>query len=153
MAMTDAKPLDARVAVVTGAARGIGRAACVALAHAGASVAGIDACGVVSARNEYAPSSPEELEETGRMVCEAGAAWLPIRCDQRDIDAVRGAAEQVRLGLGGVDIVFANAGIQAFVPLLEMEDADWHDTIDTNLSGTANLIRVFAPLLVSRGGG
>jgi NAD(P)-dependent dehydrogenase (short-subunit alcohol dehydrogenase family) len=53
----------------------------------------------------------------------------------------------------GVDVVFANAGIQAFKPLLDMSDADWHEQIDVNLSGTANVIRVFAPLLVRRGGG
>jgi NAD(P)-dependent dehydrogenase (short-subunit alcohol dehydrogenase family) len=52
-----------------------------------------------------------------------------------------------------VDIVFANAGIQAFKPLLEMSDPDWHDQIDVNLSGTANVLRVFAPWVVIRGGG
>ena len=54
---------------------------------------------------------------------------------------------------GGVDVVFANAGVQAFKPLLQMSDADWHDQIDVNVSGTANVLRVFAPLLVDRGGG
>ena len=43
--------------------------------------------------------------------------------------------------------MFANAGIQAFKPLLEMADADWHDQIDVNLTGTANTLRVFAPHL------
>jgi NAD(P)-dependent dehydrogenase (short-subunit alcohol dehydrogenase family) len=66
---------------------------------------------------------------------------------------VKRAAEEIERECGGVDIVFANAGIQAFKPLLEMEDADWHDQIDVNLSGTANVVRAFAPLLVRRGGG
>jgi len=43
--------------------------------------------------------------------------------------------------------------IQAFKPLLDMSDPDWHDQIENNLNGTANVLRVFAPLLVSRGGG
>ena len=43
--------------------------------------------------------------------------------------------------------------VQAFKPLLEMEDEDWHTTIDVNINGTANVLRVFAPLLVQRGGG
>jgi NAD(P)-dependent dehydrogenase (short-subunit alcohol dehydrogenase family) len=73
--------------------------------------------------------------------------------DQRNIDAVRAAALAVVQEWGGVDVVFANAGIQAFKPLLDMADADWHDQIDVNLSGTANVLRVFAPLLVRRGGG
>ena len=49
--------------------------------------------------------------------------------------------------------MFANAGIQSFHPLLEMEDADWAITIDTNLTGTANALRAFAPYIVKRGGG
>ncbi len=53
----------------------------------------------------------------------------------------------------GIDILFANAGIQAFKPLLEMEDDDWNIQIDLNLTGTANAIRAFGPHLVKRGGG
>ena len=49
--------------------------------------------------------------------------------------------------------MFANAGIQGFAPLLEMSDQLWHDQIDINLSGTANVLRVATPLLVQRGGG
>ena len=50
-------------------------------------------------------------------------------------------------------IYVATAGIQSFHPLLEMEDADWHITIDVNLTGTANALRAFAPYIVKRGGG
>ena len=67
--------------------------------------------------------------------------------------ALRQAAERVERELGGLDVLFANASIQAFKPLLEMEDPDWHDQIDINLTGNANVIRAFAPLLVRRGGG
>ena len=49
--------------------------------------------------------------------------------------------------------MFANAGIQSFHPLLEMEDSDWQITIDVNLTGTANAVRAFAPYIVKRGGG
>jgi NAD(P)-dependent dehydrogenase (short-subunit alcohol dehydrogenase family) len=65
---------------------------------------------------------------------------------------VRAGARAAR-ELGGIDILFANAGIQAFQPLLEMDDADWHIQIDVNLTGTANAIRAFAPHIVKRGGG
>jgi NAD(P)-dependent dehydrogenase (short-subunit alcohol dehydrogenase family) len=54
---------------------------------------------------------------------------------------------------GKIDILFANAGIQSFKPILEMEDADWHDQIDVNLTGTCNAIRAVAPHLVKNGGG
>jgi NAD(P)-dependent dehydrogenase (short-subunit alcohol dehydrogenase family) len=145
--------LTGRVAVVTGAARGIGRAAAAALASRGATVAGLDIAGPVSAILDFAPATPDDLAETGEEVTKAGGRWLPVVADQRDIGAVRGAAALIERELGGVDIVFANAGIQAFKPILEMDDPDWHDQIDVNLNGTANVLRVFAPLLVRRGGG
>ena len=145
--------LAGRIAVVTGAARGIGRAAAVALAGAGADVAGIDIAGHVSPILDFAPASRDDLAETGRLVSRYGARWLAHVVDQRDIGALREAADSIEAQWGGIDIVFANAGIQAFKPLLEMTDADWHDQIDVNLTGTANALRVFAPHLVRRGGG
>jgi NAD(P)-dependent dehydrogenase (short-subunit alcohol dehydrogenase family) len=145
--------LTGRVAVVTGAARGIGREAAVALAGRGASVAGIDIAGPVSPILDFAPATADDLAWTGNAVREAGGQWLQAIADQRDIGAVRSAAALIEQELGGVDIVFANAGIQAFKPILEMDDRDWHDQIDVNLNGTANVLRVFTPLLVKRGGG
>lgn len=147
------RDMEGRIAVVTGAARGIGREAAVALAQHGASVAGVDIARPVSKILDYPPATSEDLKETGARVKAAGGRWLAIEADQRDIGAVREAAAQIERELGGPDVVFANAGIQAFKPLLEMGEADWHDQIDVNLTGTANVIRVFAPLLVRRGGG
>jgi NAD(P)-dependent dehydrogenase (short-subunit alcohol dehydrogenase family) len=145
--------LTGKVAVVTGAARGIGRAAAVALAAAGADVAGIDIAGPVSPILDFPPATPEDLARTGELVRAQGVRWQEHVADQRDLAAVRAAAEAVVDGWGGVDVLFANAGIQAFRPLLEMGDADWHDQIDVNLTGTANVLRAFAPRLVTRGGG
>jgi NAD(P)-dependent dehydrogenase (short-subunit alcohol dehydrogenase family) len=145
--------LSGRIAVVTGAARGIGRASAVALAGAGADVIGIDIAALASPILDYAPASVDDLAETGRQVRASGRRWLEKRLDQRDSDAVRAVAEEIEREWGGVDVVFANAGIQAFRPLLEMADADWYDQIDVNLNGTANVVRAFAPLLVRRGEG
>jgi NAD(P)-dependent dehydrogenase (short-subunit alcohol dehydrogenase family) len=147
------RPLAGRIAVVTGAARGIGRAAAVALGRAGADVAGIDIAAPVSDILDFEPASLDDLCETGRLVTSSGGRWAQHVADQRNIDQIRAAAEDIVAQWGSVDIVVANAGIQAFKPLLEMSDADWHDQIDVNLTGTANVLRVFAPVLVKRGGG
>ena len=147
------KSLQGKVAVVTGAARGIGRASAIALAREGAAIVGIDICAPVCASFGVLPSKPEDLNQTGEMVKAAGGHWLSIILDQRDLSALRKAAAQVEQTFGGLDILFANAGVQGFKPLLEMEDEDWHVQIDVNLTGTANAIRAFAPLIVKRGGG
>lgn len=160
--MTDAVQLSAKreprrllgkAAIVTGAARGIGRAAAVAFAREGADVMGIDIAGPVSATLEVAPATEDELAETGRLVAAAGARWCDARLDQRDLPALRAAAEKARATFGRLDILLANAGIQGFKPILEWQDADWHDTIDVNLTGTCNAIRAVAPHLVNNGGG
>ncbi|MEG9437762.1 mycofactocin-coupled SDR family oxidoreductase [Edaphobacter sp. HDX4] len=142
--------LQGKVAVVTGAARGIGRAIALALAYAGADIAGIDLCGVVDSRSGVTPSSPEDLAETGRLVKAAGRRWYSVIVDQRQLPAMRQASTKIESALGPIDILAANAGIQQFHPLLELEDDDWNITIDTNLTGTANTLRAFGPAMVAR---
>ncbi len=151
--MADGQTLSGKVALVSGAARGIGRSSAMALARAGATIVGADIAGPVDASLEVAPATAAELEETGRQVSALGVRWLGLTFDQRDIAAVRDAAARVQAGFGGLDILFANAGVQSFKPLLEMADADWQTQIDVNLTGTANMLRVFAPMLVAQGGG
>ncbi|HWK30367.1 MAG TPA: SDR family NAD(P)-dependent oxidoreductase [Solirubrobacter sp.] len=144
---------DERVVVITGAARGIGRAAAVAFAQAGYRVAGADIAAVASPAMDYAPATEADLAETGRRVEAAGGQWLPVIFDQRDKAAVKAGFDAVVDRFGGVDVVFANAGVQGFASLLDMSDELWHDQIDINLTGTANVLRVAAPLLIERGGG
>jgi NAD(P)-dependent dehydrogenase (short-subunit alcohol dehydrogenase family) len=67
--------LNGKVAIVTGAARGIGRAVAMAFAHSGANVVGIDICAVVDPRSGVEPASHAELDQTGEMVKSAGVQW------------------------------------------------------------------------------
>ncbi|PSJ56200.1 SDR family NAD(P)-dependent oxidoreductase [Pseudaminobacter soli (ex Li et al. 2025)] len=145
--------LQGKAAIVTGAARGIGRATAAAFAREGADVMGIDIAGPVSSTLEVLPATPEDLVETGRLVETAGTRWLEARLDQRDLPALRAAVDRAFATFGRLDILVANAGVQAFKPILDWEDADWQDTIDVNLTGTCNAIRAVAPYLVKNGGG
>ncbi|RPD48664.1 NAD(P)-dependent oxidoreductase [Hymenobacter sediminis] len=147
------KRLEGKTAVITGAARGIGRAIAVAYAREGATLVLLDKAGPVSAATAYPAATPEGLQETQRLVAQEGSQVLTLELDIRDLPGLRAAAHQIEQELGGLDIIVANAGIQVFAPLLEMNDEQWHDVIDVNLTGTANTVRAFAPLLVKRGSG
>jgi NAD(P)-dependent dehydrogenase (short-subunit alcohol dehydrogenase family) len=142
--------LAGKVAVVTGAARGIGRAIAVEMAANGADVIAIDIAGPVSSASNAIPATPEDLEETIRQIRSYGRRGEGIKADIRDINALRAAAEKIEQEYGKIDIVVADAAIQRWKPLLEMDDADWRDVIDNNLNGTANTIRAFAPKMVAR---
>lgn len=145
--------LKGKIAIVTGAARGIGRAAAVAFAREGADVVGIDLAASIYPKSGVAASTPDDLQETGRQVQSAGSRWLSFILDQRNLSSLKDCASQVEKQFGGIDILFANAGIQGFRSLLEMDDDEWQIQIDVNLTGTANAIRSFAPYLVKRGAG
>jgi NAD(P)-dependent dehydrogenase (short-subunit alcohol dehydrogenase family) len=138
--------LNGKVAIVTGAARGIGRAIAVEFAANGADVVAVDIAGPVSTASNAVPATAADLEETVRQIQNYGA----VKADIRDIGALRAIADKVEQDFGKIDIVVANAAIQRWKSLLEMDDADWLDVIDNNLNGTANTVRAFAPKMVAR---
>jgi NAD(P)-dependent dehydrogenase (short-subunit alcohol dehydrogenase family) len=142
--------LAGKVAVVTGAARGIGRAIAVEFAANGADVVVVDIAGPVSTASNAVPATPAELDETLGLIKGYGRRGEAIKADIRDIVALRSVADKVEKDYGKIDIVVANAAIQRWIPILEMEDADWRDVIDNNLNGTANTVRAFAPKMVAR---
>jgi NAD(P)-dependent dehydrogenase (short-subunit alcohol dehydrogenase family) len=142
--------LTGKVAVVTGAARGIGRAIAVEFAANGADVIAVDIAGPVSPASNATPATPEELAETVHMITAYGRRSEAIRADIRDIAALRTIADEIERRYGKIDIVVANAAIQRWKPLLQMQDSDWNDVVENNLNGTANTIRAFAPKMVDR---
>ena len=140
--------LDGKVAVVTGAARGIGRASAVEMARCGADIIGIDICAVVDPKSGVTPSTVDDLDETGRLVDALGVRWQKFVLDTRDIDALNRAAESTYMLFERIDILFVNAGIQSVIPFLNMTEEDWHTTIDNNINGSARTIKAFAPYMV-----
>jgi NAD(P)-dependent dehydrogenase (short-subunit alcohol dehydrogenase family) len=145
--------LKGKVAIVTGAARGIGRAIAVEMAANGADVVGIDLCTKILPVQAYAVTTRADLDETSRLVRDLGRKFMPVVGDVRDVRFLRATAGEVEQKWGRIDIVVANAATQLYKPLLDMEDWEWNDVISNNLNGTANTIRAFAPTLVKRGGG
>lgn len=99
------KCLKGKIAVVTGAARGIGRATAVAFAREGADVVGIDICAPVCPRSGVKASTPEDLTETGRLVKAEGKQWHNVILDQRNLSALKAIALQIEKEWGGMDIL------------------------------------------------
>lgn len=145
--------LSGKLAVITGAARGIGRAIAVDMAANGADIVGIDICAKILKEQSYAVTTPEDLKETGRLVQQHGRRWLEVVGDIRDMPFLRSTSDRVNQQFGRVDIVVANAATQHFKPLIEMEDWEFNDVLINNLIGTANTIRAFAPRMAERGQG
>lgn len=130
--------LDGKVAVVTGAGRGLGQAAAIGFAEAGADVAIVD----VISTSETAV----RIKALGRRVCEVSANLL-------DRTAVPGIVEQVVAHLGGIDILLNNAGIIRRAPLLEFTAKDWDEVIQINESAVFFLSQAVANQMVKQGRG
>jgi NAD(P)-dependent dehydrogenase (short-subunit alcohol dehydrogenase family) len=125
---------DGRVAFVTGAAHGQGRATALAFAREGARVAAFDVARPLDYPG-YAMGSAGELASL-RAECEAlGSTCLTFQGDVRDGAAVAAAVEDTVARLGAVDVLFNNAGICAYGLAHELTEAEWDAMIDVNLKG------------------
>lgn len=114
--------LEGRIALVTGASQGIGRACAIELARAGASVA-------VAARNET------KLAEVVAEITAAGGTAKAFALDVANEDSIKTTAKAILAHFGSVHILVNNAGITRDTLLLRMKRADWDDVFTTNLTG------------------
>ncbi len=137
------------VALVTGAGRGQGRAQAVALAGLGLDVAACD-LGHDLPTIPYPLASPEDLEETGRLVRELGRRCLVGLADAADLAAMRALAARAEAELGPVEVVVANAGVISFGRSWELEEAEWDEVIRADLRGAWVTCRATLPAMVSR---
>ncbi|MGZ4741253.1 MAG: mycofactocin-coupled SDR family oxidoreductase [Ilumatobacteraceae bacterium] len=148
--------MDGRVALVTGAARGMGRSHAVRLAEAGADVIAIDICRQIESVT-VKMSSPEDLEETAELVRKAGRQIVCGVADVRDRPGLRAAVAEGVGAFGRLDTVVANAGIWAVRVDQPTDDEGrtrmWQDTLDVNLTGVWNTIEICAPFIDSGRGG
>ncbi|MFI1462325.1 mycofactocin-coupled SDR family oxidoreductase [Nocardia carnea] len=144
--------VSGKVALVTGAARGIGRAQAIRLAEEGADIAAIDICGPVDTVI-IPPATPADLEDTVRAVEATGARIVTAVADVRDGAALRAATDAAVDELGGIDIVCATAGITSSAPALELTEQQWQTMLDVNLTGVWQTCKAAAPHLIARGSG
>lgn len=144
--------LEGRVAFVTGAGRGQGRAHAVRLAREGVDVIGVDICENLATMT-YPNATEADLEETVRLVEKEGRTMVGLKADVRDYEQLRTAFEAGHDRFGRVDIVIANAGIIRMGPESDDFLADWNDVIDTNLTGVYHTIRAALPALRAGGRG
>lgn len=132
--------LAEKVAFVTGASSGIGRAAALKLAKEGAKIALIDV------KEENAADVKNEIETSG------GSAMI-VECDVSVPESVQQSYQKVIDAWGRVDIVFANAGINGVLsPIEDLDPDDWDKTINTNLKGTFLTVKYAVPYLKQNGG-
>ena len=144
--------LDGKVAFITGAARGQGRAHAVRLAADGADVVALDICRDIASM-DYPNASAEDLEETVRLVEKEGRRVVARRADVRDADAVDSVVADGLAEFGRLDIVIANAGVVRLSAGGDRRQT-FRDIIDVNLIGVWNTVEATASALIdgSRGG-
>jgi SDR family mycofactocin-dependent oxidoreductase len=141
-----------KVALITGAARGQGRAHALRLADEGADVIVVDVCAPLPSV-AYDSATPEDLDETVSQVEKTGRRVIPGIADIRDLAALRAIVDDAVGRLGRLDVVVANAGICVPKAWDQVTGQIFDDTISTNVTGTWNTVMAGAPHLVAAGGG
>jgi NAD(P)-dependent dehydrogenase (short-subunit alcohol dehydrogenase family) len=131
-----------KVAFVTGAASGIGRAAALAFAREGAAVVAADV-------------SDQDNRDTARLIEKLGGRALAVRCDVTRAEEVKAALAKAVETFGRLDFAFNNAGIEPRkpAPTAEYEDEEWDRILDINLRGVFLCMKHEIPLILKHGGG
>ncbi len=133
--------LQGKRAIVTGAGSGIGRASALLFAAEGAQVMVVD-------------KVPDAIEETAEQIKDAGSKAIAVAADAAAEPDVQGFVQKALKELGGIDVLFANAGISGgLVPLFEQSVEFWREILRVNLIGPFLAIRHGAPLMINQGKG
>jgi 3-oxoacyl-[acyl-carrier protein] reductase len=138
--MNAQKPLDGKVALITGASRGIGLAIAASLAGMGA-------------RLSLCARDPKRLEQAASELRRGGANVVAVPADVRNTSEITSLVRKTEESLGPVEILINNAGIGYFAPIQEASEANWDDVLDTNLKAVFLLTKAVAPGMIARHGG
>jgi len=145
--------LTGKVALVTGAARGIGRATALALANAGCDVVVSDVASGEDPQVSYQLSSLDDLAITAGEIENTGRRVLAEPADVTSAEQLGRLTGMIEEHMGGLDLLVANAGIIAAAPVESMDERVWQRVFDVNVKGVFLTARAAIPLLRKRGGG
>lgn len=149
---TTSRRLEGKVALITGAARGQGRAEAVRLAEEGADIIALDICRTLDSTH-YDGATPADLAETVKLVEALDRRIVATETDTRDFAGLTAAVTDGVTTLGRLDIVVANAGICSAGNAWEITVEQWQETIDVNLTGTFFTLKATVPVLLEQGTG
>ncbi|BDE60994.1 mycofactocin-coupled SDR family oxidoreductase [Rhodococcus hoagii] len=144
--------LEGKVALITGAARGMGRAQAVRFAQEGADIIAVDVCAPVE-HSTTPGASPEDLAETVRQVESLGRKICAFEADVRDQQALTSAVDAGVEALGRLDVICATAGISSSGAAVEMGAERWQTMLDVNLTGVWRTCKAGIPHIVDGGRG
>lgn len=145
--------LEGRVALVTGAARGQGRAHALTLAGEGAAIVAVDICKQIDTL-EYPLATADDLGETVALVEKAGRRAIAVQGDARSQEAMDAAVAKAVETFGRIDILIANHGIWGGLrKFWEISDEQWETMIDVNLTGVWRVAKAVAPRMIQRRSG
>jgi NAD(P)-dependent dehydrogenase (short-subunit alcohol dehydrogenase family) len=132
--------LEGKVALITGAGEGIGKAAALLLAKEGARIGALG-------------RTRDDLDKVVEQIEKMGGEATVLLADVSKVEEVRKAVDQLVSEYGRLDVVFANAGVNGvWAPLVELEPEEWEKTISINLTGTFLTVKYAVPHLTKRGG-
>jgi (+)-trans-carveol dehydrogenase len=145
--------VEGKVAFITGAARGQGRAHAVRMAQEGADIIAVDICKQIDSV-QIPLSTPEDLAETADLVKGHNRQIYTAEVDTRDFDALKAAVDAGVEQFGRLDIIVANAGIgNGGATLDKTSEGDWTDMIDVNLGGVWKTVKAGVPHILAGGRG
>jgi SDR family mycofactocin-dependent oxidoreductase len=145
--------LTDKVAFITGAARGQGRAHAVRMAREGADIIAVDIAGKLPSCVPYDSATQEDLAETVRLVEANNRRIVASAVDIRDVDGLRETVDDGVAALGRLDIIVANAGIASPQAWNEITPESFRDVLDVNVTGTWNTVMAGAQKIIDGGRG
>ena len=145
--------LEGQVAIVTGAARGIGKGIALELAKAGADVAVTDICGPYGPGIDYDLGTMEQLEQTAKEIRDLGRKSIAIKCNVVKWDEVQAMAKKTLDEFGKIDIMCSNAGLVTVNSTVDLTEEEWDAVMDVNAKGVWLCAKAVLPHMLERKSG